>query len=202
MEFFRRAAASPSRLGVFPGTFNPPTVAHLALARAALAEVGEVLFVLPRSFPHKPYRDTTLEQRLELLAAALEGASLFSMAVADGGLFIEIARECRKIYPPPVRLSFVCGRDAAERVAGWDYGRRGAWQEMLQEFDLLVAPRAGESRPEAGDGLALAGTLAVDPGWATVSASEVRRRIAAGDAWEHLVPAEIRAAVRRLYGSL
>ena len=55
MEFFRRAAGRPNRLGILPGTFNPVTVAHLALAHAALRHVDEVVFVLPRVFPHKNY---------------------------------------------------------------------------------------------------------------------------------------------------
>ena len=55
IEFFRRAEGRPRRLGILPGTFNPPTRAHVALAEAALGEVDEALFVLPRSFPHKEY---------------------------------------------------------------------------------------------------------------------------------------------------
>jgi nicotinate (nicotinamide) nucleotide adenylyltransferase len=200
MEFFRRAAGSPSRLGVFPGTFNPPTVAHVALACTALSTLHEVVFVLPRAFPHKPYRDTTLEQRVELLRTALDGEPGFSIAAADGGLFIEIARECRAAYGDQVGLSFLCGRDAAERIANWDYGRPGAWQEMLREFDLLVAPRGGDYRPEPAHSAAVRG-VALDPGCDAVSASEVRRRIRAGEPWEHLVPAQIRDAVRKLYTS-
>src|ERR1035441_4869907 len=34
MEFLRRSKDRPYRLGVLPGTFNPVTVAHLALAEA------------------------------------------------------------------------------------------------------------------------------------------------------------------------
>jgi nicotinate-nucleotide adenylyltransferase len=197
MQFFRRADRPISRLGVFPGSFNPPTVAHLALARAALHAVDEVLFVLPRTFPHKPYRDTTLEQRVDLLEAALTD-SRYSIAVADGGLFIEIARECRAAYGEAARLSFLCGRDAAERIAGWDYGRPGAWEEMLREFDLLVAPRGGEYRPVPTQ-LASFPEIAVHPDCDAVSSTEVRRRLAAGEPWEHLVPVEIHAKVREFY---
>jgi len=202
MQFFRRAGGNPGRLGVFPGSFNPLTTAHLSLARSALRLVDEVVFVLPRSFPHKPYRDTSLEQRVELLQAGLaaEPASAFSIAVSDRGLFVEIARDCREAYGEQVRLSFLCGRDAAERVAAWDYGRPGAWQEMLQEFDLLVAPRGGEYLPRPGE-LALFGQIALDPQCESVSATEVRRRIAMEQPWEHLVPEATRALVRKFYGA-
>jgi len=82
MEFLRRPIGRPSRLGVFPGSFNPPTVAHLALARAALRHVDEVVFVLPRVFPHKNYRGATFHQRLDLLLLATAGESAFAVATA------------------------------------------------------------------------------------------------------------------------
>src|SRR5690349_4715660 len=144
MEFIRRAAGTPARLGILPGTFNPVTVAHVALAQAGRRHCDEVLFVLPRVFPHKRYSGATLPQRLELLDAALGANPSFSLALAEGGLFAEIAEECRHAYGPDVRLSFLCGRDAAERIAGWNYGRPGAFADMLHRFDLLVARRDGE----------------------------------------------------------
>src|ERR1039458_5080843 len=61
MEFLRRSKDRPYRLGVLPGTFNPVTVAHLALAEAALTIVDEVVFVLPRQFPHKTYSGAAFE---------------------------------------------------------------------------------------------------------------------------------------------
>ncbi|MBS1858778.1 MAG: adenylyltransferase/cytidyltransferase family protein [Acidobacteria bacterium] len=198
MEFYRRAAGSPARLGVFPGTFNPITVAHVALARTALDTLHEVVFVLPRRFPHKDYRDTSLEQRVELLGTALAAEPRFSIAAAEGGLFIEIARECRAVYGDHVRLSFLCGRDAAERIANWDYGRPEAWQDMLREFELLVAPRGGEYCPDPAHSGAVRG-MPLEPGCEGVSSSEVRRRIRTGEAWEHLVPTQIQDAVRKLY---
>src|SRR5215472_12049714 len=98
MEFFQRAAGRPERLGVLPGAFNPITVAHMALARAALRHVDEVVFVLPRVFPHKNYSGASFAERVEMLRAAVAGDQVFSIATADGGLFAEIARECRDAY--------------------------------------------------------------------------------------------------------
>src|SRR5438105_12585441 len=139
MEFRRRAAGRLAQLGILPGAFNPPTVAHVALARAALnsSDVDEVVFVLPRQLPHKEFSGATLEQRLEMIAAvAIDPA--FSVALTEGGLFIDIAEECRAAYGHAVRLRFLCGRDAAERIVNWDYGHPGAFANMLTRFDLLV----------------------------------------------------------------
>lgn len=198
MEFIRRAAGAPARLGILPGTFNPVTVAHVALAQAGRRHCDEVLFVLPRVFPHKGYSGATLPQRLELLDAALGANPSFSLAVAEGGLFAEIAEECRPAYGPDVRLSFLCGRDAAERIAGWDYGCPGAFADMLRRFDLLVARRHGEFTLSSELAFAVE-RLDIPPEIEIVSATEVRTRLARGETWEHLVPHPIRERVRQIY---
>jgi nicotinate-nucleotide adenylyltransferase len=198
MEFFRRAAVVARALGVFPGTFNPPTRAHVALARAALGRVDEVVFVLPRVFPHKPYEGASFEERVRMLEGALAGEPRFSIAASGGGLFIEIARECRAAYGPDTEIFVLCGRDAAERTVNWDYGRPGAIEEQLREYRLLVAPRQGEyAAPPA-----LAGrveTIEVEGGYDEVSASRVREHILHGEPWEDLVPGPIVEIVRRVY---
>jgi len=199
MNFIRRAAGCPSRLGILPGTFNPVTVAHLGLADAARQQCDEVVFVLPRILPHKQYSGASFEQRLELLDAAVGTEPGFSLAVADAGLFVEIARECRDTYGPGVRLSFLCGRDAAERIAGWDYGSSNTFAEMLSQFDLLVARRNGEYVPPS-DLAAGMERLELPVDFNQVSATEVRERLRRGGAWEHLVPEAIRERVRDIYG--
>jgi nicotinate-nucleotide adenylyltransferase len=198
MDFRRRARGSPATLGILSGTFNPPTEAHLALAEAGLTACEEVVFVMPRVFPHKPWEGATPEQRLAMLEAAVRCEPRYSIACTEGGLFIEIAQECRAVYGARTTLKFLCGRDAAERMVNWDYGRPGAIGEMLAEFELLVAGRQGgyEPPPELQSRihpLRLAGD------YEEVSATEVRRRMASGERWEHLVPEAIAGMARAFY---
>lgn len=199
MELFRRAAGTPARLGILAGAFNPPTRAHLALARAALAQVDEVVFVLPRVFPHKAYEGPGFAERLRMLELALQDELRCSIAASERGLFIDIARECREVYGPGPELYFLCGRDAAERVVHWDYGGGAPIAEQLREFQLLVAQREGEYEPppELRDRIH---PLAMEADW--VSATEVRKRIGSGQPWEHLVPEAIVPLARRAYWSL
>ena len=199
MEFFRRAGPLPARLGILPGTFNPVTVAHMALAEAALEAVDEVVFVLPRLFPHKAYSGAGFEERIAMLHAAIAAHPAFSVAASDGGLYLEIADECRAAYGPAVRLACLCGRDAAERILAWEYGRPGVPEEMLHSFDLLVANRAGGYVIPPRWSHAIR-TLSLAGPFDHVSASEVRERAASGQPWEHLVPPAIRGEVRRIYG--
>jgi nicotinate-nucleotide adenylyltransferase len=198
MEFFRRAGGCPKRLGVLAGAFNPLTVAHLALARAALSQVSEVVFVLPKLFPHKPYHGAPFAERVEMLRAAIPNEPAYSIAAADGGLFLEIAAECREAYGEDVPLTFLCGRDAAERILNWDYGDPDAVTTMLRQFDLLVAARGGNLAP-VPDCRHCVEILALNGEFDHVSSTEVRERIAQGQPWEHLVPAGARDLVRRAY---
>lgn len=198
MQFLIRSSVRPTTVGILPGSFNPPTLAHLALAEAALEEVDEVTLVLPRTFPHKKYQEADFTQRAGMLRAAIEGHQRLSAATSDGGLFREIAQECRAACGAGVSLMFVCGRDAAERVVNWDYGDPRAIDRMLEDFSLLVASRQGVFIPPARLGHRIR-TLPVADDLSEVSASEVRRRIRDGAAWEHLVPAAIVPMVRKIY---
>jgi nicotinate-nucleotide adenylyltransferase len=197
MILVKPPSLSIARLGILSGSFHPPTRAHLALAQAALEVVDAVLWTLPRQFPHKSYEGTSLEQRMEMLRLVTLNEPRFLLGVSEGGLLIEIARECQPLFPD-ARLSFLCGRDAAERFVSWNYMEGQSWLEMLNEFELLVAPREGQYKvpPEMRHAIY---PLAVDHEWDDVSSTEVRRRIHSGEPWEYLVPAEAVEMVRKLY---
>ncbi|MGH9657586.1 MAG: nicotinate-nicotinamide nucleotide adenylyltransferase [Bryobacteraceae bacterium] len=195
MEFFLRASGLPSKLAILSGAFHPPTRAHLALAQAALARAGEVLFVLPRVFPHKAYSGASFEQRRAWLEAAVAGEPRFSIATTDRGLFAGIAAECRAAYGGAVKLYFICGRDAAERIIGWDYGDAPGILHQLESYELLVAAREGDYQPPV-EMAAKVHPLSIPAGLRAISSTEVRRRIAAGEPWEHLVPAPVAALLR------
>jgi nicotinate (nicotinamide) nucleotide adenylyltransferase len=187
-----------TRLGVLPGTFNPPTLAHLALGHAALQHCDRVLFVLPRSLPHKDYGGVGFEDRLRLLERAVAEHPQFAAASSQGGLFLEIAQECREAYGRDVEIAFLCGRDAAERIVEWKYERPEMLAEMFEHFSLLVARRQGEYvAPEHLQSRIRC--LDVDLAFDAVSATEVRERIASGTEWRQLVPEAIAQEVERLY---
>ena len=196
MKFHRRARGVPRRIAVFPGSFNPPTVAHFALAESALAYTDEVVFVLPEALPHKDFSGVGFDARLQLLLAAADHPR-FTVASTSGGLFLEMARELQPHYSQASQ-HFVCGRDAAERIIGWDYGEPGAVDRMFALFSLLVAARDGHYEPPP----AYAGSivsLELPRDFSEVSATEVRRLVAAGGDWRSLIPERIWEQVPELY---
>ena len=182
------------RIGVLAGAFNPVTRAHLALAEAAGKIVDEVVCVVPRVYPHKHFHGAGLEDRIEMLKLA---GGRYRVEIAESGLFIDIARELRQ---PDSEISFICGRDAAERVIDWDYGEAPGIEEILTEFSIMVAERGGSY--EAPEHLRhRVHRLELDSDFSNVSSTEVRRRIAAGEPWEHLVPDTITEHVRKIYAA-
>ena len=162
------------------GAFNPVTRAHAALADAAREAVDEIVCVLPRAYPHKELHGATLDERIEMLQRT---GNFDRVEITEGGLFVDIARELAR---PGRELYFICGRDAAERVLTWDYGEPGAIERMLDEFQLLVASRQGHFEPPVH--LRHTVRSLKIPNLDEVSSTEVRRRIEAGEPWEHLVP--------------
>jgi nicotinate (nicotinamide) nucleotide adenylyltransferase len=199
LEFINRGAENPARVALFPGAWNPPTRAHVEIARAARTYADELVWVLPRAFPHKEFDAVPFEARLRMLQGLNEtGSTGFSVAVSRGGLYAEIADEAREFYGPGPDIALVCGRDAAERIATWDYGEPGVFDDLLHSYRLLVAARRGEYEPaEQHSGRIV--RLPMEECWDEVSSSEVRRRIANGENWRDLVPQQIAELVWDLY---
>jgi nicotinate-nucleotide adenylyltransferase len=200
LEFFHRyrAGDKAGRVAVFPGAWNPPTAAHLEIARAARARVDEVIWVLPRVFPHKVFEGAGFDARRRMLLKLVEGEPGFSAAVSGGGLYADIAAEAREFYGGETEIALLAGRDAVERMAGWDYGRPGVFDELLARHRILVAARGGQYEP-AGHHNERIVRLEMEADWDEVSSSEVRRRMAHGEDWRELVPAAIAAMVGELY---
>jgi nicotinic acid mononucleotide adenylyltransferase len=208
LEFLYRAAAgsgkgaasSSKRVALFPGAWNPPTLAHVEIARAARAQADELIWVLPRAFPHKDFEGPGFDARAQMLVMLAENGNSpgFSAAVSDAGLYIGIADEARQFFGREVDIALVCGRDAAERMATWDYGTPGVFDELLRRYRLLVAARHGEYEP-AGHHSDRITRLDMEMGWDEVSSSEVRRRIAQGEDWRCLVPPVLAGMIEDLY---
>ena len=147
MEFLHRAKQGTGGIALLPGAWNPPTRAHVAMLRAALAWAGEGVLVLPRALPHKEFEGASFARRAEWIRRIAAEHGL-SAAISDGGLFIEMARECRSAAGDAA-VHVVCGRDAAERIVGWDYGTASTIDSQLDEYQMLVAPRGGVYEPPA-----------------------------------------------------
>ncbi|HEU5152991.1 MAG TPA: hypothetical protein VFU19_21035 [Iamia sp.] len=167
------------RLAVYPGSFDPPTVAHLGIVAAARAHVAEVRLVLSEVALGKEDQAgrTAVADRLAVLRA--DGLAAVGTTAR---LVVDIVEEAGAD-------AVVMGADKWAQVVdpAW-YGSVAARDAALARLPtVLLAERAGTALPHlpagvdaAGAGAALplppAGVvvLDVDPAHAEVSASRAR----------------------------
>jgi nicotinate-nucleotide adenylyltransferase len=185
-------------VGILGGTFNPPHLGHLALARCALREldVERVVLMPAHGAPHKPSaEDPGPEHRLQMCRLTVEDVE----RVASCSLEIERAGPSytvdtlRAIHAshPDARLTFIVGADMAKTLPAWREP-----QELLELAELAVAEREGAGREDVLGALAaLNGKDAGGPVGVSflameavpVSSSLVRERVASGEPVEELV---------------
>ena len=182
------------RVGVLGGTFDPVHRGHLALARAALDELGldELLFV-PAG---RPWRKAgrivaPAKHRLAMLRLALEDELAFRVETMEmdrpGPSYTSDTLEALRAARPDDELFFIAGEDALADLPNWVRPER-----ILELATLAVARRAGVQQ-EAGEGLPGLRERVV---WLkmpllAVSATEIRDRVSHGLPVDELVPSVV-----------
>src|SRR2546423_9017190 len=97
-------------LAVVPGAYNPPTRAHLALARAALASgFDAAVFALGTRTIDKESSGLPLDERAALLAEIAAGEGRLGVLLHNRGLYAEQAEAIRRAFPEIYRLAFAVG---------------------------------------------------------------------------------------------
>ena len=199
-SFFIALRRIRARVALFPGTWNPPTIAHVDIARMARIQADEVVWLLPRVFPHKSFEGAGFDARRAMLETLARQHAGFSAAVSAGGLYAEMADEARDYFGPETEISLVLGRDAAERIAAWDYGAPGVFDDFVRRHRLLVAARSRRVRTRrASRGTDFGVADGVFVGSRIVFRSTAAD--ASGEDWRDLVPPAIAEMVRDAFPS-
>ncbi len=195
------------RRGVLGGTFDPIHHGHLVLAERAREqlELGKVLW-LPAGDPwRKADRQVTaVKHRVEMVHRAIDGSSEFELCTLEiereGPTYtVETLAALKEQYPED-ELFFLLGQDALEDVPNWRDPER-----LIALARLAVATRGGERRSAAAlDRLVpgLSGRVTwIEMPYLEVSATELRRRAAAGQSLGDGTPDAVAAYIRdqRLY---
>lgn len=184
------------------GTFDPPHIGHLIVAQEARWQLGldEVRLVPARHPPHKEAHDIAPAERradwLERAVADKEGLAVSRLELGrDGPSYTADTLRAMHAAEPGLRLWFILGADQLAGFPGWREP-----EEILALARLAVVARGYISREELAE---LADSVApgccdlLDVPFIGVSSSMIRRRIAAGEPFSHLVPPEVDAALRR-----
>ena len=188
----------PVRLGVFGGTFDPPHVGHVAIARE-LQESGaldEILWIPARFPPHKPVNPlTSAERRIEMVRAATHGVALQSVSdielLREGPSYtVDTLRALRSERPEATPV-LIMGADQFVELAGWHEA-----EEVVRLADVCVLPRGGVELTSALPRLNVVWSAAHVPP-VDVSSSGVRKRVREGRPYRHLVPEGVAEIIER-----
>jgi nicotinate-nucleotide adenylyltransferase len=202
-----------SSLGILGGSFNPPHIGHLALARDARDELGlACVLLMPLHTPaHKlAGEDPGSQHRLAMCRAAVAGEpgiDASALEIERGGpsytadTLEEIHAEDRE-----AQLTFIVGADTALTVPHWHRP-----ESVLSLARLAVASRPGSDGSQVRDALAqvqLPGGREPDVVFLSMapvaaSSSLARERLAAGEPVADLLAPAVAAYISEhgLYGA-
>jgi cytidyltransferase-like protein len=196
----------PRRVALLSGSFDPLTIGHAALAKAALALSNLVVLVysirtLPKDSPAVPPL-LAEDERLAVLEAFCEARPGIEPALCSHGLVAEHVTAAAARFPAS-DITVVMGSDKVRQVLDpvWYQDPERTLGDLFSRATVLYAVRAGEAgvveeqleRPEFTRWRDRFLQLDVPPDVAAISSGLVRERLAAGQDVSHLVPAEVSA---------
>ncbi len=171
------------RIGILGGTFDPPHLGHLELARAALdgLHLDELMFLPAHRNPLKRERSAPARQRLEMVRRMVAGEPKMSVSdieISRGGpsYMVETLMELQMVKPGDYWL--LLGSDALKTFDQWKNPDKTV---KLCRLGVVLRPPAVESEvmsrlsPEIRSRVDLVPMKQTD-----ISASEVRDRLAKG----------------------
>ena len=166
------------RLGIYGGSFNPIHAGHVGVALKAAADhaLDQVLVVPAKVSPFKTMRTSndfnfTDVQRWEMVVAACAPHPQLvpcDIELKRGGVSytIDTVRALKNLHPE-AELFFIVGEDSVAGLPMWK-----DWDELSRLATFVSYPRTPES------------------------SSEIRRRIAAGEAFADMVPQPVADLIR------
>lgn len=183
------------RIGVLGGTFDPPHIGHLIVAQDAWSALGldRVLFMPAAVPPHKRGRvSTPPEVRLAMVEAACADDPRFEasdLEIRRGGTSYTVdTLRALKERDPQGALFFLVGADQFRELHTWR-----SPLEIARLAELVALSRPGFPIEEPRLELPY---RRLDVTCVGVSATEIRRRVAAGEPIRYLVPPAVEAIIR------
>lgn len=174
-------------IGILGGTFDPPHNGHLALAQAALEQLGvdELTVMLVAKPGHRPCVEAA-DTRLQLTEAAFAELPRAHVERDENAYTVDAVRGGR--FGDAV---FIVGADEGQAFPAWKDP-----DEILRWVKLAVGTRSGYPPPNLeryGDRV-LSFSLASPP----ISSSDLRQRIRAGEPIDELVPSGVDRLIKDL----
>ena len=195
-----RGAPAFGALALLPGSFNPPTSAHLLLAERARREgFACVLFVLARSTVAKEQNGLISEDRLTALRFIAQRAGM-GVAICSAGLYADMADAAALLYPG-TEIAVLVGSDKVAQIFDPSFysDRDETLDELFTRARLIVAPRTDEGdrvreileRPENQRWGHRVSVLPLHPAVSDLSSTRVRGLLQSGAEPTGLVPSAV-----------
>jgi nicotinamide-nucleotide adenylyltransferase len=196
---------------LLPGSFDPLTVGHEALAEAALGSSADVVVLAysARTLPKEgPAAEPLLDEatRLASLREYAEGRAGLVVGVTSHGLLADQAVAAARRFPD-LKLFVVAGADKVAQLFDprWYADRDAELDRLFDAATVLAAGRGGDhpsveellARPENHRYRDLVVMLEVPPAVLSVSSRAVREAIRRGEDVRGLVPSAIRPFLPR-----
>lgn len=182
------------KIGIFGGTFNPPHLGHISMARTALHELPlERLFVVPTAVPpHKQMTDA-VDGELRLEMARIAFGTLPRCEVSDVELrrrgksyTVDTLRHFAAVFPQG-ELCFLLGGDMLRTMEQWR-----EFEEILRLATLVAFRRETDERLEQAAGHLTrrygAHIRLVEAPVIEVSSTQLREKIRNGERPTEFVP--------------
>lgn len=179
---------------VFPGSFNPPTLAHIALLKQARNfarhQPGhwQIYAAISKHIVDKEIVERmTLLDRIVLLEGILKDEMKHvGILLLNRGLYVEQAQGIRRAFPQVRGLYFLMGFDKIVQILDPHYykDRESALWELFHLANLLVAPRGATSendlqallaRPENKPFAGYIHRLPLAAHYQTISSTQIRQ---------------------------
>lgn len=138
------------RIAFFGGSFDPPHLGHIAVARAAREALGLdcVLFAPVGTQPLKPAGPTAgFEDRVAMTRLAIEGEAGFALSLVDAprpngvpNYTLDTLERLQQELPPGSALYCLMGADSLAGLRKWHRGK-----EIPFRVPLIVASRPGQA---------------------------------------------------------
>jgi nicotinic acid mononucleotide adenylyltransferase len=189
-------AHAAHRIGLFAGSFNPLTNAHLAVACAARSSLRLDLVVWMLSsvtIDKERVERASLPDRLTQLSVYVATDACGAVALTNHGLYVDQAAALRQVVARGARLVILVGFDKIIQIFDPRYyeNRNAALDELFALADLAVLPRSGVGerelwallhRPENEPYAPHVSSVDLPPAFANDSSTDARELAALGDA--------------------
>ncbi|EKD26524.1 MAG: hypothetical protein ACD_79C01138G0004 [uncultured bacterium] len=133
-----------NEIGIFGGTFDPPHLGHIVCAKHLLqTRIIEKLLIVPAfSPPHKTYKITDFEHRLNMLKLSFEGISDIEFSTIERILrkpnYSYITLRKLKEAHPNWNMHFIIGLDNLLSIHTWKN-----YKTLIKENNFILINRGG-----------------------------------------------------------